>query len=46
MKFNLRPYLLHVGIFTIAAALFAPMPADAEVVSRLNEITKSKKLRV
>jgi cyclohexadienyl dehydratase len=46
MKPNLRPFLLHTAIFAVAAALFSPVPAGAEVASRLNEITKSKKLRV
>jgi cyclohexadienyl dehydratase len=46
MTSNLRPFLLHAATFAVAAALLAPVPANAEVVSRLNEITKSRKLRV
>src|SRR6201996_9381060 len=47
MKPNLRPFLLHAAVFAFAATAFAPAPAGAaEVNSRLNEITKSKKLRV
>jgi cyclohexadienyl dehydratase len=46
MTSNLRPLLRHALFFAITAALFAPAPAGAEVSSRLNEITKSKKLRV
>jgi cyclohexadienyl dehydratase len=46
MKPSLRPFLLHAAVFAIAATLFSPAPAGAEVFSRLNEITKSKKLRV
>ena len=47
MKPNLRPFLLHAAVFGFAAILFASAPAGAaEVNSRLNEITRSKKLRV
>ena len=47
MKSNLRPFLLHAAALAVAAALLIPTPASsAEVNSRLNEITKSKKLRV
>ena len=47
MKSNLRPFLLHAAMLAVTAALLAPAPAGAaEVNSRLNEITKSKKLRV
>src|SRR6201994_5037617 len=46
MKPNLRSFLLHAAVFAVAAALLVPAPAGAEVSSRLNEITKSKKLRV
>jgi len=46
MKSNLRAFLLHAAFFAVTTALFASAPAGAEVVSRLNEITKSKKLRV
>ena len=47
MKPNLRPFLLHAAVFAFAATVFAPVPAGAaEVNSRLNEITRSKKLRV
>ena len=47
MKPNLRPFLLRAAVFAFAATLFVTAPAGAaEVNSRLNEITKSKKLRV
>jgi cyclohexadienyl dehydratase len=46
MKIDLRPFVLHTIIFAAAAALLTTAPAGAEVNSRLNEITKSKKLRV
>src|ERR1700729_4044324 len=47
MKSNLRLFLLHAVALAVAAALFIPTTANsAEVNSRLNEITKSKKLRV
>ena len=47
MKSNLRPFLLHTAALAVTAALLIPTPAStAEVHSRLNEITKSKKLRV
>jgi cyclohexadienyl dehydratase len=47
MKSKLPTCLLRAAAFAVAAVLFAPAAVDAaEVNSRLNEITKSKKLRV
>src|SRR5215470_7574405 len=46
MKAKLHMLLSRVATLAAAAALLMPIPASAEVASRLNEITKSKKLRV
>ena len=47
MKSNLRLFVLPAAALAVAVALLTPTPArTAEVNSRLNESTKSRKLRV